>query len=299
MENGHRTLVVGATGLLGTEITRQLSQNQDKIRALVRSSADPTKREKFTALGTETVEGDLKDRSSLQHACTNVKTVVSTATSTLSRQAGDSFESVDRDGHFALIEAAEAAGARHFVFVSVPEIDSDYTLLRIKRQVEERMKESPMSWTILRPLNFMEAWLSPLLGFDPVHGQARVLGSGDKPVSWISLHDVARFAVAATQDRRLVNSTLDLGGPEALSYHQVLAIYEDLGCPPAHIEYVPEEALEAQLKEAKTPLEEAFAAIMLGTARGLTVSPDAALEILPGKLSTVREHATQMIKDAR
>lgn len=297
MQNTNLILVVGATGALGGEISRQLIQAGKHIRTLVRPSADRNKRAALSALGAELASGDLKHPDSLVPLCAGVHTVVSTASSTLSRQPGDSIKSVDEDGQLALVEAAVAANVRHFVFVSVPEVETGYSLLRAKRRVEMAIRESPMSWTILRPTNFIEAWLSPQLGFDPLHGRARVLGSGEKTVSWISLHDVARFTVAATDGGRLTNRTIDLGGPEALSYHQVLAIFRELGGPPVEIEHVPERILEAQLMDAKTPLDEAFAAIMLGTARGLCVEPDEALSLLPGKLANVREYAIRMLKE--
>jgi uncharacterized protein YbjT (DUF2867 family) len=60
------------------------------------------------------MRGDLKDRSSLEKACHGASAVASTASSMLSRQEGDSIESVDRQGQLNLIEAAEKAGVKHF-----------------------------------------------------------------------------------------------------------------------------------------------------------------------------------------
>lgn len=69
-------------------------------------------------MGAELVEGDLKDAASLARACAGVEAVISTASSTLSRQAGDSIASVDEQGQLALVDAARTAGATRFVFVS-------------------------------------------------------------------------------------------------------------------------------------------------------------------------------------
>ena len=55
----------------------------------------------------------------------------------------------------------------------------------------------PVACTVLQPSCFMEVWLSPALGFDPVRGAAMICGTGQNRVSWISGRDVARFAVAA------------------------------------------------------------------------------------------------------
>src|SRR5208282_1913893 len=104
-----------------------------------------------------------KDRSTLDVACSGVQTVVSTASSTLSRQAGDTIETVDRDGELNLMEAAKAAGVQHFIFVSFPPFAEDFPLNRAKRAVEERLKGSGMAYTILWPTFFDEVWLSPAI----------------------------------------------------------------------------------------------------------------------------------------
>src|ERR1043166_3090304 len=88
-------LVVGATGLLGSEICQLLVAGDEPVRALVRSSSDKTKVEKLRGLGAETLEGDLKNRSSLDAACHGMSAIISTASATLSRQEGDTLATVD------------------------------------------------------------------------------------------------------------------------------------------------------------------------------------------------------------
>jgi uncharacterized protein YbjT (DUF2867 family) len=92
-------LVVGATGTLGSEICRLLVAARQPVRALIRATADADKAARLERTGVTLVRGDLKDRASLDKACRGVNTVVSTASSTISRQAGDSIETVDRNGH--------------------------------------------------------------------------------------------------------------------------------------------------------------------------------------------------------
>src|SRR5687768_15904350 len=113
-------LVVGSTGLLGTEICRLLAAEGKPVRALVRQTSDPTKVAQLESLRVEIVQGDLKDRSSLVAACRNVNAVISTASSTLSRTAGDSIQTVDLEGQINLIDAAKAAGVRRFILISFP-----------------------------------------------------------------------------------------------------------------------------------------------------------------------------------
>jgi NADH dehydrogenase len=290
-----RTLVVGATGFLGTQIVRLLREEQAAVRAIVRPSADPAKRRFIEELRAEPFSADLKDPQSIESACRGVTTIVSTATAVVSRQPGDSLQAVDERGQLALVNAAERAGVRHFVFVSIPPVDVDYAYQRAKRRVEARLRESQMSFAVLQPAHFMEVWLGPMLGFDPAHGSARVFGAGDRPVSWVSVEDVARFAVKAAAAGRFAATVLPLGGPEALSPIQVIRIFEDVGAPKTVVEHVPEAALVAQVAAARDPLDEAFAGTALAAARGLTINPDAALQLLPGRMKSVRDHAGRTV----
>ena len=104
------TLLVGATGLLGADICEHLTEAGHRVRALVRPTSDPARRAALQRFGAELVEGDLKEPASIARACAGIDAVISTASATLSRQSGDSIETVDRDGQLTLVDAARAAG---------------------------------------------------------------------------------------------------------------------------------------------------------------------------------------------
>src|SRR5262252_4519274 len=186
-------LIVGATGLLGGEICRRLLADRKPTRALVRDTANPERVAELKRLGAEMVRGDLKNPASLKAACRDVNAVVSTASSTLSRQEGDSIETVDRQGQLNLVDAAEAADVKHFVLISFPSVEVDFPLQAAKRAVEDRLRQSRMTHTILQPTFFTEVWLNPGLGFDAANGRAQIYGTGRNRISWISFQDVARF----------------------------------------------------------------------------------------------------------
>src|SRR2546430_10398993 len=112
-------LVVGATGLLGTEICRRLATAGKSFRAMVRKISDQAKKDTLKRFGADFVEADLKDRASLDRACQGVSAVITTPTAIGSRQEGDTFQTVDLDGQKALVDAAHAAKVEHYVFVSV------------------------------------------------------------------------------------------------------------------------------------------------------------------------------------
>lgn len=288
-------LVVGATGTLGMEICRLLQERGRPTRAIVRPGSSPEKVDRLRALGATIAAGDLKDPASLQQACAGIRTVISTASATISRREGDSIESVDRDGQLALISAAERSGVRDFVYVSFVEMTTDFPVQDAKRAVEQRLRRSSLGYTILRPANFMEVWLSPHLGFDPMQGRARIFGSGEAKVSWISFRDVAQFAVASVENPAAQNRIIDLGGPEALSPLEVVRIFEEELGQSISVEHVPEAALEAQRASAADSLQASLAGLALSTARGSPVPMESTLREFPVRLTTVREYARRLV----
>lgn len=292
-------LSVGATGLVGLEAARFLAAQQMAVRALVRSSSDPAKLEKLRESGASLVVGDLKDASSIRNALRDVDIVVSSASVTLSRQPGDSIQSVDLEGQLALIDAAADAGVKHFVFVSFPALHVDCALQRSKRAVEERIQSKFASYTILQPVNFNEIWLSAAVGFDSAHGQVTVWGSGRNRTNWISAKDVAWYTAQAAINPVARNQILPLGGPEALSQLEVVALFEGLGSPTITVQHVPVNELQSRFESAADPIDEAFAALMLNTAHGWVADASRAHRILPRELTSVRKYARENIESHR
>jgi len=284
-------LVVGATGMLGGEICRLLAGRGNPVRALVRGTSNPDRLARLKSVGAEQVRGDLKDRPSLDGACRGARAVISTASSTFSRQDGDSIESVDRQGQLSLVDAAAAAGVQQFILISFPPVEIDFPLQSAKRAVEERLRQSGMAYTILQPTFFTEVWLSPALGFDPPNTNAQIYGGGHNKISWISFQDVAQFAVSALDNPRAKNAVVELGGPEPLSPLEVVRLAEQVAGKRFDVQHVPEAALLAQYTSATDPLQQSFAALMLSHAHGKVIDTKGALRVFPGQhLRSVREY---------
>ena len=71
-------LVVGSTGMVGSEICHILASKGLPFRALVRETSDPAKVERLKGYGAELVQGDLRDPASLAAACKGVDQVICT-----------------------------------------------------------------------------------------------------------------------------------------------------------------------------------------------------------------------------
>ncbi len=217
-------LIVGASGRLGTRVAQRLLAQGFPVRAM---SRDVSRLAELSGRGAESVMGDLRDPASLVRACEKIEKVVAAAHAFTG--AGDNHPgSVDDCGNRYLIDACRAAGVKHFVFTSVHDARPDHRLdfFRIKFRVEQYLRASGLSYTILRPSAFMEFWAA-LVG-EPIFGQGRttIFGRGLNPVNFVSVDDVAEFVLLALENPLARNQVIEVGGPENLSLAQVVAIFE-------------------------------------------------------------------------
>ena len=231
-------LVVGATGLLGSEICRRLRARNLPVRGLVRAGS--AGEAALRAMGVEISTGDLRRRADVKAACLGARAVISTATAMGSKDKSLTLRAIDRDAQLQLVEFATAAGVSQFVYVSItPNLKPTAPLIRYKREVELAVMASGMRWTILQPSVFMEVWLSSLLGWDINAGKAMIFGAGIAPLSWISVWDVAEYAVRSLDDPRVANRALPLGGPQAMSPNAVVELFEQVSGRKFSAKHVP------------------------------------------------------------
>jgi uncharacterized protein YbjT (DUF2867 family) len=230
-------LVVGATGVVGGMIARRLLEKDKEVRVLVRRDSSSsqliqqglaTSAEELIEAGAQPVHGDLRDRASLDAAVDGVETVITTANSAM-RGGADNPQSVDLEGNRNLIEAARAAGVEHFIFVSLlgADVNNPAPFVQAKAQSESALRESGMEYTILAPTAFMEVWPAMVVGMPTLQGRSVTLvGEGRRRHSFVSNRDVAAFGVAAADRPETRNQYLAIGGPEPLSWRDVVATFE-------------------------------------------------------------------------
>ena len=149
-----KAFVAGATGETGRRIVRQLVDRGIPVRALVRNvetarSILPTE--------VELVTGDVLQRDQLEAAIADC-TVLFSATG-----AKPSFDptqpyKVDLEGTKNLVDAAKAKGIEHFVMVSSLCVSKFFHPLNLfwlilvwKKQAEEYLQKSGLTYTIVRP----------------------------------------------------------------------------------------------------------------------------------------------------
>jgi uncharacterized protein YbjT (DUF2867 family) len=295
-------LIVGASGFLGREVTSLLLSQGQQVRLMVRT---PAKVDDLKKRGATVVQGDLIDPSSLRRACQGVDRVLSAAHSLLGKGKYKS-EGVDDAGHRDLIDAVKSVGVAHFVYTSALGAAPDHPIdfWRTKYRVEEYLKASGLNYTILRPSAFME-WHAHIFNGKSIleKGKTSLLGKGTKSRNFITVRDVAQFAVLALMDPKLRNRTLELGGPDNATSNQVAELYgKHAGITPkiSHMPPMMARVMSIVLK----PFQPGVSRIMYTNslpddAFNETFDPTALLAEFPMHLTTLEEFIRMRVAEAK
>jgi len=201
-------LVTGATGKVGSELVRRLSERRAGFRALVRSAG---KAAAIREAGGEAVVGDLADPAALKAALKGVEKLF-----LLTNSLPDQPETEAR-----IVDAAKAAGATRVVKVSTSGADAlePPLFLKLHRDAERHIEGSGLEWTFLRPSFFMQNYLD----FADAIRTQRVLASpaGAGRHADVDARDVGEVAARVLTESGHEERAYELTGREAYSFDDV------------------------------------------------------------------------------
>lgn len=295
-------LIIGASGSLGHETAKQLLAKGLQVRLLAR---DPSRVDDLKQMGATVMQGDLIDAPSLAKGCEGADRVFASSHSVLGKGKYKS-ENVDDAGNRALIDAAKAANVSHFVFTSIRSVAPDHPddFFRTKYKIEEYLKASGLSYTILRPSAFMELQVHDLNGKAILEkGKSTMLNRGTKLRNFMAVSDAAKFAVLALTDPRLKNRTIEIGGPQNLTNNQVAELYGKLAGIQPKISHMPPLAARIMSIIIK-PFHPGVSRILYRAslpddAFDEVFDPTAMLQEFPMQLITVEEFIRERVADAK
>ena len=229
--------VTGASGTLGSEVTRQLASEQAPFRAAYFSSkgADAAR-----ASGLETVMIDYNRPETLRAAFQRCDALFLLGPSVLNQT----------ELELNAVEAAKAAGVRRIVKQSVMgAAEEAYSLANVHRPVEQAIESSGLAWTFLRPNSFMQNTVT-FMGGTIRAESAFYSASGRAAISHVDVHDIAAVAVKALTTPDHEGQAYSLNGPEALTYDAMAdALSKVLGRPISHVNLPSADLKSAMLAE--------------------------------------------------
>lgn len=179
-----RILITGATGNIGRELVKALSAHQVAFRAMVRShEGDKSLAETEIP---EIVTGDFNDSTSVANALKGVDRAFLLTNSSEHAEAQQA----------VFVDMAKRAGVRHVVKLSqwAANVDSPVWFLRYHAVIEQKIRDSRIAFTFLRPNLFMQG----LLAFrEAIVAQGKFFAAaGDAKISAVDVRDIAAVAAA-------------------------------------------------------------------------------------------------------
>ena len=293
-------LVAGGTGMLGRSLIPLLAGHGEPIRVLTRGGRPSPQ---LALPGIETAIGDVRDPETLRRAMVGVRTVIS-AINGFGGDGALGVKAIDRDGNVNLIDAAEAAGVEHFVLVSIQQAAADHPieLFRMKAAAEQRLRASRMAWTMVRPTAYQETWLE-IVGRPLVTtGSTRVFGRGQNPINFVSAGDVARIVDVAVTDPALRGQSVDVQGPENLTFDEFVETVRATTGATGTVNHVPLPMLRLMsliLRPIKPVLAGQMAAAVVMDTRDMTADTTERARRFPHIPSTpLREVAARQLRPA-
>jgi NADH dehydrogenase len=218
-------LLTGASGFVGGHVAERLRAEGKATRCLVRSRARAGRLE---ALGCELVEADLAGTEPLGPVVAGCDAVIHLVSIIFGEPAD--FTRVMRDATHRLVAAAQEAGVRRFVLMSALGVDERTKDLvpyyRAKWEMEQTVKESGLEHVILRPSFVLGSDGGVIPQFARIVRLAPaipVLGDGSQRIQPLHVEDLAAAVARAVDSPAAANRTLELGGPEAVTWNEFWA----------------------------------------------------------------------------
>jgi len=234
------TLVTGATGYIGGRLVPELLAAGFRVRVMARRPRNLGDREWHDQV--EIVQGDTADLDSLKQALSGVDVAYYLIHSL---GTGPSFESLDRTNAQNFASAAQACRVGRIVYLGglYPEAEKLSPHLASRKEVGEILLAGQVPTTVLRAAMIIGSgsasfeMLRYLTERLPVMVTPRWVDTRIQP---IAVRDVLGYLVRSATMVPEVNRGFDIGGPQILTYRQMMASYASIaGLKPRRVAVIP------------------------------------------------------------
>jgi len=224
-----RVALIGGTGFVGEyQVDALLGAGHD-VSLLVRHGSE----HKVHAEVWRTVSGDIAEDSAVDGTVAECDAVIyCVGILRESPGQGITFESLQFDGVVRAVDAAKKAGARRFLLMSANGVKVPGTPYQeTKKRAEDYVLSSGLEATVFRPSVIfgdpkgkmeIATQLYRDLVLPPVPAPGFLTSAGHIMMSPVHVADVSRAFVHALADNATIGKTYPLGGPEALSWSDMV-----------------------------------------------------------------------------
>ena len=244
------TLIIGATGLLGSEMAKASAQNGDSLHVLVRpaTSGNEERMRPLRELGATVHVGDLDDYDSLVRAVGKADHVISSV------HVGSASE-------MTLVRAVKDVGVSRFVPSAGFGLDfaaaapGSIAPLDIKRTVFDAVRDADLPYTVIYTNGFFSTWvatLGDLTRFGSASlppDEVTLYGDGNVPATFVSEKDIAAVTMRALEDPGAVRREIRIA-QNRITQGAMIDLWRQVSGRSPHIAKMSAEELEAMIAAA-------------------------------------------------
>ena len=241
-----KILVTSSTGLTGKAVAKALASKSIEVRAMIHS--DRKTKEMFDLGAVETIKADIASYDDLITAMRGVDAIYYICPTAREDEA--------EIGEMA-IEAAKEVGINRFIYQSVlHSIEPELYHHRQKLEVERRLVDSGLVYTIVQPAPFMQNILNTkkILVNNKVFVQK--FFTGRDRVNRINLIDVNDFGNCVAEivlGSIYQYATLELCGPDNLSVSEILSAMERIMGHKVELKFISDDEIQNSMSEKNSP----------------------------------------------
>jgi uncharacterized protein YbjT (DUF2867 family) len=227
--------IFGGTGFVGSYVVDELIAGGHHPRLLVRPGSEGRSPESGNA---DSVSGDLTDTAAIMRCLEGADAAIYLVG--LLREFPDrgiTFDELHQHAAERTMRAAEEQGVSRFVLMSANGVRADGTAYQAtKYAAEEALRSTNLDWTVFRPsvifgdprgrMEFCTQLRRDIID-SPLpaplfYGGLNPFGAGSFQLAPVHVHDVGRAFVYALQRPETIGRTLELCGPDRLTWKEIL-----------------------------------------------------------------------------
>ena len=205
-------LLTGATGKTGSATAKALNEKGITFRALIRNEE---KRGDIESLGGEVVIGSIENKEAVDQSMIDVETAL------ILLPNSENQLSLEKQ----LVDSAKQAGTKRVVKMSSIEATPDATspIPKLHLESEEYIKQSGLSWTMIKPNFYMQNLLASA---GTIKDQGKIfLPMGEGKTGMIDTTDVGKVLAKVLSEDGHESMNHEITGPEILSFNEVAEIF--------------------------------------------------------------------------
>ncbi|MER8694492.1 NmrA family NAD(P)-binding protein [Mesorhizobium opportunistum] len=239
------TLIIGATGLLGSEMAKASARNGDSLHVLVRpaTAGNEERMRPLRDLGATVHVGDLDDYDSLVRAVGKVDRVISSV------HVGSASE-------MTLVRAIKDAGVSRYVPSAGFGLDfaaaapGSIEPLDIKRAVFDAVRQADLPYTVIYTNGFFSTWvatLGDLTRFGSTSlppDEVTLYGDGNVPATFVSEKDIAAVTLRALEDPGAVRREIRIA-QNRITQNEMIELWRKVSGRSPGIKHMNADELEA------------------------------------------------------